>query len=288
MARTRKQRQPYAELVGDPDKARSSALIQSYWLHKAGHDAEYRRLRLPIGALVDCTANLKDYLSARRDDPYWRGCAVTSPLKEIAAALVDRRDPVAARLGTVDLIVRDGSMLVGSNSAAAGFTAPLLPHLPALRSRRALLVGAGCHARTIAHVLNDLGLKLIICNRRLESAERLIAEIGGKDRHTAVPLDRESLKDGDIALVVNATPLGGIGMLRFPFDPDILIAGGLVYDLISDPNESLLLLRARRRGFATISGFEMLIGQAAATFEALFGIPAPRKFDDVLRMLIMP
>jgi shikimate dehydrogenase len=288
MARTGKERHPYAELVGDPDQARTSAVIQSYWLHKAGHDAEYRRRRLPPGPIVDCTANLPAYLSERRDDPDWLGCNVTSPLKEIAAALVDRRDPIAARLGTVDLIVRDGSTLVGSNSAAAGFMAPLLPHLPTLRSRRALLVGAGCHARTIAHVLNDLGLALIICNRRLDGAKRLVAELGGKGRHKAAALEREAVKDRDIGLVVNATPLGGIGMLRFPFDPDTLMAGGLVYDLVSDPAESMLLLTAKRHGLVTISGFEMLVGQAAASFEALFGIPAPRRFDDVVRILVMP
>jgi len=288
MGRTTKERLPYAELVGDPEKARSSALIQSYWLHKAGHDAEYRRLRLPLGAIVDCTANLKDYLSARRDDPNWLGCSVTSPLKEIAAALVDRRDPVAARLGTVDLIVREGSMLVGRNSAAAGFMAPLLHHVPALRSRRALLVGAGCHARTIAHVLDDLGLALIICSRRLDRAERLVAELGRKGRHKAAALDRDAIKERDISLVVNATPLGGVGMLRFPLDPDTLLAGGLVYDLVSDPAETLLLSTAKRHGLVTIGGFEMLVGQAAGSFEALFGIPAPRQFDDVLRMLIMP
>jgi shikimate dehydrogenase len=287
-ARTRTERHPYAELVGDPALARASALIQSYWLHKEGHEAEYRRRRVPPGAIVDCTASLQHYLAERRDDPDWLGCNVTSPLKEVAAALVDRRDAAAARLGTVDLIVRDGSMLVGSNSAAAGFVAPLLRHLPTLRSRRALLVGAGCHARTIAHVLDDLGLALTICNRRLDRAERLVAELGRKDRHRAAALDREAIEQRDIGLVVNATPLGGIGMLRFPFDPDALSAGGLVYDLVCDPTETLLLSTAKRHGFVTIGGFEMLVGQAAASFEALFAKRAPRQFDDVLRMLLVP
>jgi shikimate dehydrogenase len=288
MGVTGTKRHPYAELVGDPDLARASAVIQSYWLHKAGHDAQYRRRRLPGEAIVDCTANLREYLTTRRDDLDWLGCNVTAPLKEIAAALVDRRDPVAARLGTVDLIVRDGSRLVGSNSAATGFMAPLLPHLPRLRSRRALLVGAGCHGRTIAHVLHDLGLGLTICNRRLDRAERLVAELGGKGRHKAIGLERDAMSESDLGLMVNATPLGGVGLLRFPFDPDQLTPGAIVYDLVGDPAESLLLLTARRRGFVAISGFEMLVGQAAASFESLYGIEAPRQFDDVLRILVTP
>jgi shikimate dehydrogenase len=287
MGRSVSGRHAYAELVGDPDAARTSAVIQTYWLHKVGHEADYRRRRLPA-ALIDCSAALEDHLAERRADPAWLGCNVTSPLKEIAAALVDRRDPVAARLGTVDLIVRDGARLVGANSAACGFMAPLLPHLPALRFRRALLVGAGCHARTIAHVLNDLGLALIVCNRRLDRAERLLAELGGKGRHKAATLERDAVQGGDIGIIVNATPLGGIGMLRFPFDPGLLGPRGLVYDLVVEPGETLLLAKAKQKGLATIDGFEMLAGQSAASFEALFGIPAPRQYDKMLRMLVTP
>lgn len=278
----------YAELIGDPAEAGPATLIHRYWLHKAGIDADYRSRRIPAGSLIDSMANLRDYLARARENPWWHGCTLLSPLKEAAAALVDRRRPMAARLGIVDLIVRDGGTLVGCNSAAIGFMAPLLRRLEALPVRRALLIGAGCHARTIAHVLDDFGLDLVIANRTPAQARRLVAELGRKDRHRAVPLKAAAAMAGEIGLLVNATPLGGTGQPPFPLTPETLLPGALVYDLVRDPLETDLLDAARRRGLTTIHGLEMLIGQTALSFEGLFGTPAPRTWDDQLSLLLVP
>src|SRR6218665_1868465 len=176
----------YAEHVGDPVEVDASTIVHRYWLHKTRIDAEYRIRQISAGSLLDSASHLRDYLARLREDPCWRGCNIIAPLQEAAAALVDQRRPMAARLGTVDLIVRDGGMLTGCNSAATGFMLPLFGRISAMPSLKVLLVGAGCHARTIAHALDDLGLQLVIASRNLASARRLVAELNRGEVHKAV------------------------------------------------------------------------------------------------------
>ena len=276
----------YAELVGDPVEPGPLSLIHRYWLRKTGLKDEYRTRCVPAGSLMDSLANLRDYLARAREDPHWRGCGLLPPLKEAAAALVDRRRPMAARLGTVDLILREGSLLVGCNSAAIGFMAPLFNHLAALPTRKVLLVGAGCHGRTIAHVLDDLGLDLVIANRSPAAARRLVAELGRDGRHRAGGLDRPP--GAGFGLLVNATPLGGVGQPRFPLPLDLLAPGAIVCDLVGNPLDTGLLQAARAHGLARINRLDMLIAQAALSFEGLYGQSAPRAWDDQLRLLLAP
>jgi shikimate dehydrogenase len=275
-------------LVGDPVDADMSALIHRYWLHKVGLDADYRTRKIPAGHLMDGLSHLRDHLARTRDDPQWRGCSVQSPLKEAAAALVDRKRPMAARLGSVDLVIRDGRSLVGCNSAAIGFMAPLLGHISALPSRRALLIGAGCRARTIAHMLDDFGLSLVIANRHIATARRLVNELGRGDRHSAITLDDAAALPRDVALLVNATPLGAAGKAAFPVELKMLLPGAIVYDLVRDPVDTCLLRDARARDLVMVNGLEMVVAQAALSFEGLFGVRAPREYDNQLRLLITP
>ncbi|MEY4270087.1 MAG: hypothetical protein RLZZ58_1303, partial [Pseudomonadota bacterium] len=73
---------PYAEVIGDPISHSKSPLIHNYWLKALGIDADYRAVHVTPDALGD-------YVTARRGDPFWRGCNVTMPHKEAVMALID-------------------------------------------------------------------------------------------------------------------------------------------------------------------------------------------------------
>lgn len=60
----------------------------------------------------------------------------------------------------------------------------------------------------------------------------------------------------------------------------------MVYDIVTHPLDTPLLVEARERGFSTVDGLAMLIGQAAAAFEKFFGTPAPREHDAQLREIL--
>ena len=279
----------YAEVIGDPIAQSKSPAIHNFWLGKLGIDAEYR-------ATLVSAAGLADYFSARRADPDWRGCNITMPHKQAALAHLDQIDPLAARIGAVNTVVRgaDGR-LTGFNTDVAGFLEPLQPLLAQTQLyRMARILGAGGAARAIVAALADAHFTLVLAARDPAKARALLDELAPKGEHHAVDLahfaattdfafdDRDQLLD----LVVNASPLGMAGQPPLVFDFSHVPPGSVVYDIVTHPLETPLLMQARQNGFATIDGLAMLIGQAAAAFEKIFGQTAPRESDAELRAIL--
>ena len=279
----------YAEVIGDPIVQSKSPVIHKFWLGKLGAAADYRACHVS-------TAGLADYFAARRSDSDWRGCNITMPHKQAAIALVDRVDPLAARIGAINTVVRsaDGE-LTGYNTDAAGFLEPLQPLLAEKHLvRMARVVGAGGAARAIIAALADHHFTLVLAARDPAKARALLDELVPGGEHHTPPLthfapptdfafdDRSQLLD----LVVNASPLGMAGQPPLEFDPSHIPPGSTVYDIVTNPLETPLLSAARAAGFATIDGLAMLIGQAAAAFALFFGQPAPRQHDAELRELL--
>ncbi len=279
----------YAEVIGDPIAQSKSPTIHKFWLGQLGLAADYRACHVAAGGLAD-------YFSVRRKDPDWRGCNITMPHKQAAIALVDRLDPLAARIGAINTVVRSPrGELTGYNTDAAGFLEPLLPLLAETHLwRTARIVGAGGATRAIIAALADKGFTLVLAARDSARARALLDELAPEGEHHTPPLshfaaqtdfafdDREHLLD----LVVNASPLGMAGQPPLQFDLSHVPPRSTVYDIVTNPVETPLLAAARAAGLPTIDGLAMLIGQAAVAFEKFFGAPAPRQDDAELRDLL--
>jgi shikimate dehydrogenase len=76
--------------------------------------------------------------------------------------------------------------------------------------------------------------------------------------------------------LVNATPLGtqGVGP-DLPVPASVLARVGYVYDLVYNPPTTPLLEAARQLGKPTTSGLDMLVHQAAQSFELWTGRAPP-------------
>ncbi|MEP7221604.1 MAG: shikimate dehydrogenase [Novosphingobium sp.] len=279
----------YAEVIGDPIVQSKSPAIHGFWLAELGIDAEYRAAHV-------IAAGLADYIAARRSDADWRGCNVTMPHKQAVMPLLDRIDPLAARIGAVNTVARgaDGA-LTGYNTDAAGFLEPLQPLLEQTHLfRMARIMGAGGAARAIITALTGLGFVLVVAARDPAKARALLDELDPGGEHHAVDLahfapetdfafdDRSQQLD----LIVNASALGMVGKPPLLFDFSHAPPGSVVYDIVTSPVDTPLLVQARQRGFRTVDGLAMLIGQAAAAFAIFFGQPAPRTRDAELRAVL--
>ena len=279
----------YAEVIGDPIAQSKSPAIHNFWLEKLGAGGSYGRAHVVPEALADYVAGVR----GRTD---WRGCNVTMPHKQAIMPLLDRIDGVATRIGAVNTVVREADgTLTGHNTDAAGFLEPLAPLLAETHLfRMARILGAGGAARAIVVALADAGFTLVLAARDPAKARALLDELAPKGEHHAVDLahfapetdfafdDREGLLD----LVVNASPLGMAGQPPLAFDFSHAPPGSVVYDIVTHPLDTPLLIEARARGLATIDGLAMLIGQAAAAFAKFYGVPAPREHDGELRALL--
>jgi shikimate dehydrogenase len=277
---------PYAEVIGDPIAQSKSPAIHGFWLKKLGIRADYR-------AQLVMSGGIGDHLTARRDDADWRGCNVTMPHKQAVQPFLDTVSRTASRIGAVNTIYRQQERLIGENTDGEGFLEPLASWLGETHLfRMARVLGAGGAARAVTAALAEHGFTIVLAARDVAKAEALLAGLPGEHHvttldHFADPTDfafddREGLLD----LIVNTTPLGMAGRAPLAMDFSHVPPGSIIYDIITAPVRTPLLVEAEARGFRTIDGLSMLIGQAAAAFRIFYGAEAPREYDRELRDLL--
>ena len=263
---------PYAEVIGDPIDHSLSPTIHSFWLEALGIEADYGRRQVGREAF-------RDYLAGRRQDPLWRGCNVTMPLKLDALSLADDGSDRAIGAGAANLLLpRNGRIAAGNTDVGAviALVGKLAEGGAPMGS--IVLLGTGGAARAALMGLHLLGLTAIcIQSRDLGEAYKLAVQFGLSLE--PVRFDEPIRCDG----LINATPLGMTGHPQIDIDLGGVMENGWLFDFVTTPRPTELIRRARDRGLATICGIDMLIEQAADSFKLLFGVSAPRDRDAVLR-----
>lgn len=193
--------------------------------------------------------------------------AVTTPHKRDVAAAVDEVDDAAAALESVNTVVLrpDGSTF-GASTDGAGFVASLRAGGVEPSGIRTVVLGAGAAARSIVDALGRSGVAdIAIVNRTAEAAVAAAALVASARVGTV-----DDIAAAD--LVVNATPLGMGGDGALPVDPERLVPGQVVADIVYHPVDTPLLQAARRVGARTIDGLGMLVHQAALQQELWTGV----------------
>jgi shikimate dehydrogenase len=276
----------FAEVIGDPIAHTKSPLIHNYWIEQLELDADYR-------AQAVAPEGLARYLHERRRNESWLGCNVTMPHKQAIAPMLDRLDPLAAKIGAVNTVVRESDgALVGYNTDVEGFLEPLRADLASDHLfRMARICGTGGAARAIVTALAREGFALVLAGRDPAKAARLLAELAPAVDGFTPPLDHFASstdfafddREGILDLVVNASPLGMEGQDKLAFHLSHAPPGSIVYDIVTVPARTALLRAAEERGLRTIDGLAMLLGQAAGAFKLFFDAKPPRSLDQQLR-----
>ncbi|UQV19829.1 NAD(P)-binding domain-containing protein [Brevundimonas albigilva] len=246
-------------IAGNPVAHSLSPIIHNAWLEAGGIDAAY----LPFAPRD--AAGFEALVAAGRAG-LLAGLNVTAPFKEQAFALADQAT-AAARLTRSANILRfvEGRVLADS-SDGIGLMRGLAEQAPGLdlAGRPVVLLGAGGAARAGAGALVEAGAEVRIVNRSPDRAEALAADLGPSVR----VMSGQAAADG-AALVVNALSVApDFDLMRLP-------AEAVVMDMTYKPLDTAFLKAARARGLATVDGLSMLIGQAAPSFEAIFGRAPP-------------
>ena len=133
-----------------------------------------------------------------------------------------------------------------------------------------LIVGNGGAARSAACALSDAGAKISLVGRNADRV-RALAKICGAEAAAA----RNSSTARHFDAVVHATPLG-----MFPHVNECFFDGNIpadiVFDMVYNPLETVLIQRAREQGKTVVPGLDMFIEQAVRQFEIWTGETAPR------------
>lgn len=254
-----------AGVLGWPVSHSRSPRLHGFWLERLGIDGAY----LPLAVAPE---NLETVIRALPRMGF-AGANVTVPHKEAVMTLVDRLDPLAARIGAVNtLVVGDDGSLEGRNTDAYGFLENLRQGCPAWvpASGPAAVIGAGGASRAVVAALIDAGVPEIrLTNRSRERAEALAADLGGPVKVVDWAERAEMLES--CALLVNTTTLGMTGQSNLDLDLSALPTTSVVNDIVYVPLETDLLARARARGNPVVDGLGMLLHQAVPGFTAWFG-----------------
>jgi 3-dehydroquinate dehydratase/shikimate dehydrogenase len=156
----------------------------------------------------------------------------------------------------------------GPNTEAEGVTVPLGKVLRIPKSK-ILLAGNGGAARSAAYALTAAGASVSIVGRNPDRVRALAKACG------AEPVSREQAEGGMFDAVVHATPLG-----MYPHTDECFfrdrIPGEIVFDMVYNPLETVLIKRAKEQGKTTVEGLQMFIEQACRQFELWTGETAPR------------
>jgi 3-dehydroquinate dehydratase / shikimate dehydrogenase len=254
-------------VAGNPIRSSLSPIMMNTAFRRETVNAVYLALQ---------TTKLADLLKLVNEIPI-QGLSVTMPLKQEMMEHLEHTDPLSAKIGAVNTVLRQEGKLYGFNTDVAGITGPLEKRLP-LRGAKVLVLGAGGAARAAVFGTRDKGADVFILNRTPETAQKLARQSGAKT------IKKDALAKTNFDVVINATPIGMAGNKA----PQILEAKDLntrlVFDLVYNPLETPLLRLARQANIPIITGIEMFVQQGARQFEIFTGKPAPE--EEMLRVVL--
>jgi 3-dehydroquinate dehydratase/shikimate dehydrogenase len=226
-----------------------------------------RRIDAVYLPLLVQPAQLKDFFQLASNLPL-SGFSVTIPHKQRILRYLDIVDPLARRIGAVNTVWRKAGKWRGANTDVDGILTPLKKKVTLAKSS-VLVVGNGGAARGAAFALSDAGSKVSIVGRNPDRVRALAKACG------AQPLLREQMDSQRFDVLVHCTPIGMHPHANECFFPD-RVPADVVFDMVYNPVETMLIKHAQQQGCAVIPGLQMFLEQAAQQFETWTGESAPR------------
>jgi shikimate 5-dehydrogenase len=251
------------------------------------HRAAYAALGLDdwTYTAIECDeAGLPALLASR--DRQWAGLSLTMPLKRAVLPLLDRTEPLAVEVGGANTVVFAHVQRHGYNTdvpgmvaalAEAGVTAPAgatILGAGATAPSGGTILGAGATACAALAALRAVGLPAVVVQVRdparagdlLAAARRLGLDVELRPFGSQV-------RDGD--LLISTVPAGAADFFaERAIDPRARPTA--VLDVVYNPWPTPLASAAAQSGIVVVSGFDLLLHQAARQVELMTGLhPAP-------------
>jgi len=264
-------------VIADPIGHSLSPIIHNAAFRALNMDKVYVPFRVP-------REHLEDFLHYSRQLSV-SGLSVTIPHKEAIIPYLERTDTAVDHIGAANTVVFDGFDKSGYNT----------DHRAALESierglrrgedvdlftgRTALVLGAGGSARAVVYALQSRGVSIVIASRTLKRAQDLAKSF----RARAVPWHERQTVECD--MLVNCTPIGMHPHVdESPVSDDDLNRAMIVFDLVYNPEQTLLVKQARDKECSVVTGVDMFVRQAAHQFKFFTGEEAP---EEVMRTTLM-
>ncbi|MDD5621844.1 MAG: shikimate dehydrogenase [Actinomycetota bacterium] len=260
-------------LIGNPIKHSLSPMIQNYFISEYSRDAVYLSFEIK-------KENIREAFNGAKTLGIF-GLNVTMPYKEEMFGLIDNPDRVSSIIKSVNTVKFDHKKNVseGFNTDVEGFLISLDKKKFKWKGSQCLVIGAGGAARsTIYGILQKNIKRIFVYNRTTEKINYIIKDLksAGSEKIRALnSINDLSDEIKNIDLIVNCTPVGmdiGSNKDMLPVPESWNLRGKFIFDMVYRPVETRFLKKAREEGAMALSGIDLLINQAALSFEIWFGI----------------
>jgi shikimate dehydrogenase len=189
------------------------------------------------------------------EHPDIKGLNVTVPYKSEIIPYLDSLDSEAKKIGAVNVINIVKGKLKGYNTDHGGFLNSLKSFIPNYKLK-ALILGSGGSSRAVDHALESIGVDRYIVSRtptkNMVSYDTMNHDLISKCQ-----------------LVVNCTPIGMTPdeTTKPDIDTAQLTSDHFVFDLVYNPEFTVLMKEAKSRGASVKNGLEMLHNQAEEAWD---------------------
>jgi shikimate dehydrogenase len=247
----------------------------SHSLSPVLHRAAYRALGLSGWAYeaIECDeARLPGLLAGCGPD--WAGLSLTMPLKRAVLPLLDVTEPLAADVGAANTVIFAAGARHGHNTDVPGMITTLATAGLAAAGP-VLILGAGATACSALGALRGLGAtEATVAVRDPARAGELRAAAGRLGLTVRLAEFDGASASGSWYLLISTVPAGAADTYA-----DRVLRGDLVpsavLDVVYHPWPTRLAAAAERTGAAVVSGFELLVRQAARQVELMTARTAP-------------
>ena len=261
----------------DSHRARRAAVLGSpigHSLSPALHTAAYAALGLDAWTYtaIECDeAGLPGLLASC--DRRWAGLSLTMPLKRAVLPLLDRTEPLAAEVGGANTVVFEGDERHGYNTDVSGMVTALA-EAGITSPASATILGAGATACAALAALRGTGLaSVVVLARDQARAGGLLAAAARLGLEVELRPFGSEVRSGE--LLVSTVPAGAADFYAERYG-GASSAPSVVLNVVYHPWPTALAQAAAQSGAVVISGFDLLLHQAARQVELMTGIkPAP-------------
>lgn len=256
-------------LIGNPVEHSVSPLIHNTLSEMEDVDMVYVTFKVDNGC-IDTAVKGASALNIL-------GMNVTVPYKEDVLAVLDEVDPLAARIGAVNTLVRYGNGYKGYNTDISGLKRELQDAGIVINGNRIIILGSGGAARAIAFLCAfEKAKDIYILNRTAVKAVELADEIGKSFDEVNIigmGLDEYEKIQGTGLIAIQTTSVG-----LFPDTEEAPVEASEFYDKISvgvdiiyNPARTRFMKLVEEHGGIAYNGLKMLLYQGIAAFELWTG-----------------
>jgi shikimate dehydrogenase len=202
--------------------------------------------------------SIKEIETLIKDTKGLTGLNVTLPYKEQVIQFLDEVDPVAKKIGAVNVIKFQDGKRKGFNTDSDAFYETIEKWLPKEKKLKALILGSGGSSKAVQEAL-----------KKLKVDYKVVSREGGKGDLTYEDVRKKPKLITDAQVIINTTPLGMHPNTTNmpPIDYELIGPTHYVYDLIYNPARTMFLQKAEMRGAIIKNGLEMLHVQAEKSWQ---------------------